>query len=110
MERRIGQSAYVKCKQYRIIATIFELIAFTNYIVYFFYPLPVPLPQTFPWDWRLSITIAVVIAIPSSYLMWQGIKDAGEETIAPKKEHALMGASIIRLGTHRQLERSFFGG
>ena len=91
LERRIGQSAYVKCKQYRIIATIFELIAFTNYVVYFFYPLPVPLPQTFPWDWWLSITIAVVIAIPSGYLMWQGIKDAGEETIAPKKKHTLFG-------------------
>ena len=89
--KKIGEVAYVKCTRYRLIASTFEIIAVANYIVYFFYPLPISLPRTFPWDWWISIIIAIVIAIPSGYLMWRGMKDAGEETIATKKEHTLYG-------------------
>ena len=91
LEKKIGEAAYAKCTRYRLIASAFELVAFTNYIIYFFYPLPVPLPQTFPWDWWVSIIIAIVIAIPGGYLWWRGMKDAGKETLVTKKEHALYG-------------------
>ena len=91
LEKKIGDSAYARCKRYRIIASVFETIALINYVVYFFYPLPVPLPRTFPWDWWISIVIAIAIAIPAGYLMWRGLKDAGEESLAPKKEHSLYG-------------------
>ena len=89
LEKKIGEIAYTRCMHYRLIASAFELIAVANYIVYFFFPLPVPLPETFPWDWCISIIIAVVIAVPSGYLMWRGLKDAGRESIAPNKEHTL---------------------
>ena len=91
LEKKIGEAAYAKCTRHRLIASAFEIVAVANYIVYFFYPLPVPLPQTFPWAWWVSIVIGIAIAISGGYLMWKGIKDAGEETLAPKKEHTLYG-------------------
>jgi protein-S-isoprenylcysteine O-methyltransferase Ste14 len=91
LEKKIGEKAYPRCKLYRIVASAFEFIAMINYIVYFFYPLPLALPRTFPWDWWVSTLIAVFIFIPSGYLMWRGLKDAGEESLAPKKKHKLYG-------------------
>jgi len=91
LEKKIGEAAYAKCMRYRLIASTFEIVAVANYIVYFFCPLPVPLPQTFPWEWWVSIVIATAIAIPSGYLMGIGLKDAGRESIGPKKEHKLYG-------------------
>jgi len=32
-----------------------------------------------------------VIAAPSLYLMYRGIKDAGKETMAPRKEQTMYG-------------------
>ena len=91
LEKKIGDIAYPRCKRYRQIAIVFEFITIVNYVVYYFYPLSMPLPLVFPWDYWISIVIAVAIAVPSSYLMYIGMKDAGEEAITPKKEHSLYG-------------------
>lgn len=97
LERKIGEAAYTRCTRYRIVASAFEMIAVGNYIVYFFYPLPIPLSQTFPWAWWVSIIIAILIVIPGGYLMWRGIKDAGEETVVTKKGHVLYGGIYSRM-------------
>ena len=60
-------------------------------VVNVFYPLPVPLARTFLWPWWVSALISILIAIPSGYLFVQGMRDAGEETMVPKKEHTLYG-------------------
>ncbi|MFC2049785.1 methyltransferase family protein [Chloroflexota bacterium] len=91
LEKRIGEIAYAKCKRYRQIAMGFEFLAIASYVVYYFYPLPIPLLRVFPWDYWISVATAVAIGIPSSYLMYRGMKDAGEESISPKKEHPLYG-------------------
>jgi len=91
LEKKIGGIAYAKCKTYRLIAGAFESITVVNYIVYFFYPLQINLPLVFPWDWMASILIGIIILIPSMYLMAIGIKDAGLETLEPRKEHTLYG-------------------
>jgi len=93
LERKIGAIAYKRCTQYRMIALIFMGIACVNYALYVFYPLPLPLPlpQAFPWSWWVSAVVAVLIAIPGGYLFFRGMKDAGEETMVPKKEHTLYG-------------------
>jgi protein-S-isoprenylcysteine O-methyltransferase Ste14 len=91
LERKIGEIAYKKCGRYRIIASVFEMIAIGNYIVYYYYPLPISLPRTFPWPYWISLLIAVVIAIPSGYVMIRGVLDAGEEALIPKKKHHLYG-------------------
>ncbi len=89
LEQKMGENAYSKCKTYRIIAGIFEGITVVNYIVYVFYPLPIGLPLILPWEWWISVVIALVILFPSLYLMIIGMRDAGEETLEPKKEHGL---------------------
>ena len=89
LEKKIGEIAYPKCKTYRIIAGTFEGITVVNYILYVFFPLPLSLPLILPWDYLLSFIIAFVILIPSVYLMIIGIRDAGAETLEPKKEHTL---------------------
>jgi len=97
LEKRVGEVAYAKCKRYRIIASAFEVVVVADYIVYSFYPLPVPLPATFPWNWWVSVTIAAVILVPSVYLMGKGLKDAGEESLAPKEEHRLCGGIYTKM-------------
>ncbi|OLS28589.1 MAG: hypothetical protein ThorAB25_18270 [Candidatus Thorarchaeota archaeon AB_25] len=91
LEKKMGEIAYPKCKTYRLVAGGFEGITVINYVVYFFYPLPIGLPLVFPWSWLVSILIGILILIPSLYLMVIGIKDAGRETLEPKKEHTLYG-------------------
>ena len=107
LEKRIGEIAYPRCKRYRQIAIFFEFITIVNYVVYYFYPLPVPLSRVFPWDYWISIVIAVAIAVPSSYLMYIGMKDAGEEAITPKKEHSLYGG-IYKKIRHPQATGEIF--
>lgn len=91
LEKKIGAIAYARCTLYRIAASLFMTVAGVNYVIYYFYPLPVPLPRTFPWSWWISAVTAALIAIPSGYLLWHGMKDAGEESLIVKKEHTLYG-------------------
>jgi protein-S-isoprenylcysteine O-methyltransferase Ste14 len=91
LAERFGETAYKKCGQYRLISSIFMFMAAGNYVLYYWFPLPLPIPSTFLWEWKVSGAIAVVIAIPSLYIMFRGIKDAGEETMRPKKEHSMYG-------------------
>lgn len=89
LEKQVGPSAYDLCARYRFVSSIFMYIAMGNYIVYVFYPLPVPFPHAFPWPWHLSAVAAAAIGVPCGLLMWTGIRDAGEETMKPKKEHVM---------------------
>jgi protein-S-isoprenylcysteine O-methyltransferase Ste14 len=66
-------------------------IAMVNYVIYVFFPIPIPLEETFPWPRWVSILIAILISIPSGYLWFRGMKDAGEETMFVKQEHTLYG-------------------
>ena len=97
LETRIGPSAYQRCVTYRTISSVFMLIAAVDYVLYYWFPLPLGLPQTFAWPWWVSVVIAVLIAVPSLYLMTRGVKDAGEETMRPKSEHAMYGGIYTRI-------------
>ncbi len=89
LEKRIGASAYKRCAMYRMVSAVMMCVTTASFIVYIFYPLPVPMPVVFPWKYYVNIIISIVIAIPSLYLFIKGMIDAGEETMNPKKEHAL---------------------
>ncbi len=91
LEKRIGPGAYGRCARYRIIASAFMTLASINYVLYFFFPLPLPLPEHLPWPWWVSALIAIAIAIPSGYMWYLGLRDAGPETMFPGKEHTLYG-------------------
>ena len=91
LEKEIGSIAYKKCGQYRVIASVFEMIIIGTYIVYYFFPLPIPIPQTFPWPYWISIAVAVIIGVPSGYVMYRGVLDAGVEGTMPRKSQKLFG-------------------
>lgn len=97
LEKTLGQVAYEKCATYRVVSSLFMLVVCVNYVLYHWFPLPLPIPRTFPWAWSLSAVIAALIAIPSSYLMYRGIRDAGEETVRPRKEHVMYGGIYQRI-------------
>lgn len=90
-EKQIGVAAYEKCARDRSLSSLLMLVVAGNYVLYFWFPLPLPIPRTFPWDWTVSAAIAVLVAIPAGYLMYRGIRDAGEETMRPRKEHRMYG-------------------
>ena len=88
---KIGPRAYSLCARYRFAASAFVGVATANYVIYFFYPLPISLPTAFPWPWWVSALIALVIAVPSGYLFFRGMKDAGKETMIVREDHTLYG-------------------
>ena len=89
LEKKIGSIAYKKSGQYRVIASIFEMIIIATYVIYYFYPLSLPIPQTFPWSFWISFAVAVIIGVPSGYIMYRGVVDAGVEGTMPKKKGQL---------------------
>jgi protein-S-isoprenylcysteine O-methyltransferase Ste14 len=91
LERRIGPAAYARCARYRMAAMVCMVVAMVNYGLYYFYPLPIPLAREFAWSWWISAGIGLAIAIPSGYLLGRGMKDAGQETMRPRKEQKLYG-------------------
>jgi len=107
LEQQIGETAYKRCEWYRWVSSLFMTVASFNYVLYYWYPLPVMhrlvfLPTTFPWTWKLSATIAVMIGVPSGWLMYIGVRDAGEETMAPRKEHTMYEKGIYQQIRHPQ--------
>lgn len=96
-EKILGPAAYAICGRDRLISGIFEGITVINYIVYIFYPLPTPLSEKFPWAWWVSVIIAAGIGVPSMLLMFIGMRDAGEETLRPKKEHTLYSGIYAKI-------------
>jgi len=97
LERQIGRSAYQKCATYRMVASAFMVVVAANYVLYYWFPLPLPLPTAFPWSWWVSAVIAASIGAPSLYLMLRGVKDAGEETMRPKRKHEMYGGIYERI-------------
>jgi len=91
LAQKIGDTAYETCGRYRLIAAAAMTLTIVNYVVYFFYPLPLGLPLHFSWGWPISAIIGLIIGIPGLYLLFRGMKDAGEETMRPKAEHTLYG-------------------
>ena len=107
LEKKIGEAAYPKCMRYRLIASAFESLTVVNYVVYFFYPLPIGLPLVLPLPYWASVLIAIVILIPSLYLMYIGMRDAGRETLEPKKEHTLYGGVYETIRHPQAIGESF---
>jgi protein-S-isoprenylcysteine O-methyltransferase Ste14 len=96
-EKVIGPRAYRLCYHNRLAAGALEFVITANFVLYYFFPLTTPLPAKFPWGWWLSLVIAALIGIPATLLMVVGMRDAGEETMQPKKEHGMYGGIYNKL-------------
>lgn len=92
LERKIGEKAYRRCGLYRTLSMVPMTLAMVNYVLYRWYPLPIdPLPARFPWPYGVSLILAVALGLPAMAVFIQGMRDAGEETLAPDKSHTLYG-------------------
>lgn len=91
LERKIGPEAYKKCEYYRILSLFIFIMILISYMVYYFYPLPLPIPLTFPISGWILAPLASLFIIPLAYTYYRGVKDAGEETMHPRKEGELYG-------------------
>jgi protein-S-isoprenylcysteine O-methyltransferase Ste14 len=92
LERKIGERAYKRCGQYRMMAMIPMTLASLNYVAYHWYPLPIdPLPARFPWPYAVSVALSALIGIPALAVMLWGVRDAGEEALTPDKSHTMYG-------------------
>jgi protein-S-isoprenylcysteine O-methyltransferase Ste14 len=107
LEKKIGEAAYPKCMRYRILSGVFEGVTIINYVIYFFFPLPIGLPLVLPLPWSVSVLIGVLVLIPSVILMAIGVKDAGQETLEPKKEHTLYGGIYETIRHPQAIGESF---
>jgi methanethiol S-methyltransferase len=108
LEEKIGPSAYRRCGRYRVVSGTFMFVVMANYIIYHFFPLPVPLPRRFPWPWWVSALVALALAIPAGIMVGKGLKDAGPEAIAPKKEHGMYGGIYERVRHPQAWEAVFW--
>ena len=97
LEQQVGPAAYDRCTRYRVASMVCMILATVNYGLYFLFPLPIPLPAAFPWSWGMSAGIGLAIAIPSGYMLARGMKDAGQETMRPRKEQTLYGGIYERV-------------
>ncbi len=97
LEKNLGAIAYVRCKWYRILASVFELIVAVTYVGYRFVPLPIPVHMQFSWPYWVSVGIAMAISIPSLWIMFIGLKYAGKEAIAPNKDHTMYSGIYKRI-------------
>ena len=109
LERGIGIKAYDRCKWYRLVSGFFMSLAAVHYIVFWYYPLPCLPPSLveFPWKYHISVYIALMLTLPFSYIMWIGMRDAGEETMTPKKDHELYSGGIYEHMRHPQAVGEF---
>jgi protein-S-isoprenylcysteine O-methyltransferase Ste14 len=96
LEKEIGSRAWPLSARYRQVSAVFMGINLLCYLLYFLYPLP-GLPAAFPWNYTVSVILAVLIVIPSSYLFFRAVNDAGEEAMTPKKEHRMYGGIYKRI-------------
>ncbi len=109
LEQQIGAISYEKSARYRKIATVAYYLMFLNYVIYYFYPLSTPLPDFFPWEYWMTAVVATGIFLPSICLMYIGARDAGEETLTPKREHTLYGGIYEKIRHPQALGEVWLG-
>ena len=97
LEKQVGPTAYNMCARCRVVSAFYMFVCLGNYILYVYYPLSIPLPHTFPWPRWFSYLISALIGIPSGYLHYLGVKEAGEETMNPKKGHKMHGGIYTKM-------------
>lgn len=108
LEIILGEKAYLHCGKMRAISIFLLIAVMVNYLLYDIYPLPIPELETFNWPYWLSITLALIIAIPTTYMVATGMKDAGEEAIQPDKGSDMFRGIYDRIRHPQTWEFAYF--
>ncbi len=108
LEAKLGERAYLHCGKIRAISIFLLIAVMVNYLLYDIYPLPIPELEIFNWSYWISITLALVIAIPTTYMVATGMKDAGDEAIQPAKDSEMFRGIYDRIRHPQTWEYAYF--
>lgn len=82
---KIGEKAWQRCKTFRFIAIIFEMVSIVNIILWLWYPIEIVNWKISSY-WWIGVTVGGVIVVIGIILMVKGMLDAGSETHTPSQE------------------------
>lgn len=108
LEPKMGLKAYPYCGRLRALSIFFLVLVMVNYLVYDFYPLSIPGLMRFPWPYPISVILGILIAIPTSYMVITGRKDAGEEAVQPDKESEMFDGIYTKIRHPQTWEYAYF--
>ena len=108
LEPKMGLKAYPYCGRLRALSIFFLVLVMVNYLAYDFYPLSIPGLIRFPWPYPISAILGILIAIPTSYMVITGLKDAGEEAVQPDKESEMFGGIYSKVRHPQTWEYAYF--
>ena len=108
LEEKMGPKAYLHCGRVRAISIFFLVLVMGTYLVYDFYPLPIPGLARFSWPYLVSAILGIVIAVPTSFMVITGLKDAGDEAVQPTKEAEMFGGIYTRIRHPQTWEYAYF--
>ena len=85
-----GNEIWIKCRNLRIVSSIFEGITLVSLILWIWFPI-----EQLNWKifskWWIGIIVSMVIFIPGGIIVLKGVKDAGKETLTPSKDTEMFG-------------------
>ncbi|NHK30065.1 MAG: isoprenylcysteine carboxylmethyltransferase family protein [Asgard group archaeon] len=92
LSEKMGEKAWQRCKTYRFVAIIFEMISLVNLILWVWDPMKI---EVVNWKisskWWVGVIIGGIVAVIGTILMVKGMLDAGSETHTPTEETKLYG-------------------
>lgn len=91
LSERMGEKAWKFCRNLRLTASFFELIAFVAPVLWIWFPVPKLDWRIFSNQWWLGFVLSLIITIPGAVLIYKGVKDAGKETLTPSEETEMYG-------------------
>jgi protein-S-isoprenylcysteine O-methyltransferase Ste14 len=96
VSKKLGDKAWTRCRNYRFVAIIFEMISIVNIILWLWFPI-----NGVEWEvssrWWVGVIIGGVIVVAGVILMVKGMLDAGSESHTPSKETEMYGGIYNRI-------------
>lgn len=108
LEAKLGDRAYTHCGKVRAVSIFFLIAVMVNYLLFDIYPLPIEALMTFNWSYWISLALALVIAIPTTYMVATGMKDAGDEAVQPDKDSEMFRGIYDRIRHPQTWEYAYF--
>lgn len=108
LEKKMGPEAFAYCGRLRAISITFLVLVMATYIFHDFFPITFGLPEKFDLPYWVLALIAVIIAVPTTYMVVTGMKDAGDEAAKPSKDSQMFGGIYERIRHPQTWEYGYY--
>jgi protein-S-isoprenylcysteine O-methyltransferase Ste14 len=108
LEPRLGEQVYAHCGKVRAASIIILVLVMVNYVICDLFPLPVPKFQSFSWPYFVSVILAILISVPTTYMVFVGMRDAGDEAIQPDKDSEMFKGIYDKIRHPQTWEYGYF--